>query len=556
MDQISADLKPLKRILTDEDFFYQIPNYQRPYAWDKENISELVDDLTKAFSDSQESEYFCGSLVTVYNENDRRHDVIDGQQRLTTFTILACVVRDIYGQSLESRTKSYISKSIHDEHEQSKHKLRFHTGDNKHVDFVNEIINGIQFQDVKNIERSFQSRYLQNAHYIRKFLAEKISEYNIAINDFILWLYEKVVLTVIMTQSLDNAIRIFNVLNDRGMPLTAMDILKSTLMQGLPAEKDRIAFQHRWEQINNRFLPDDSFSFEDMLNTYLYFKLTSNPTRRLDQELLDIFKKEKTDPLAAIYEVDNFCSAYLNMLNDQDKNIYLLRYLQHRIYWHSILATAFFVKYENVAGLKSVLAAYYYQSWISGATVARIKQTSFNVLKSVKEKKPLDIIKQQCKGNLDTYGTTNGFLDELASSYIYSRNWARPILLLLEYFSHDDSVVNFIPLTPQLQVEHILPQTSDNESADWQLLFSKEERDTLTNSLGNLTLLSQRKNVQASNFSFADKKIDYGKTDGLTTSFNITKQLLEIPQWTPVELKKRHQKLEEAIRKYLDIFHD
>jgi uncharacterized protein with ParB-like and HNH nuclease domain len=78
--KIDAEISNLKKILADDEKFYQIPDYQRPYSWDKENISDLIDDLVSAFKRNNNENYFCGSIVLVENNNDKRFDVIDGQQ--------------------------------------------------------------------------------------------------------------------------------------------------------------------------------------------------------------------------------------------------------------------------------------------------------------------------------------------------------------------------------------------------------------------------------------------------------------------------------------------
>ena len=78
----------LKKILVDDEKFYQIPDYQRPYSWDKDNLSDLVDDLVNAYLSNQEENYFCGSLVLINEPQSERFDIIDGQQRTTTFTII------------------------------------------------------------------------------------------------------------------------------------------------------------------------------------------------------------------------------------------------------------------------------------------------------------------------------------------------------------------------------------------------------------------------------------------------------------------------------------
>jgi hypothetical protein len=332
-----------------------------------------------------------------------------------------------------------------------------------------------------------------------------------------------------------------------------MDILKSSMMTKLSTE-DRNAFKVKWEAINNLFIVVDNLIFEDMLNTFLYYKLGANPNYRYDKELLTIFDIEKKNSLEAIYEIEEFAKAYIEAINSNDKNIYLLRYLQHRIYWHSIIATAKYVKYENYSELLNILVAYYYQNWIAGATVARIKQASFNIIKAVKANKPVDEIKTFCNSNLIQYYTTGTFRDEIAGSYIYGRKWDKPLLLLLEYFSQDESKINFIALSKSLQIEHILPQNPNKENSDWKEIFSESEMESLTNSLGNLTLLSMRKNVQALNYSFHVKKEAYKDKDNVVTSFYITQTVLKNDKWTVKTINERANDFVKIITKKLDIF--
>lgn len=549
--KIEAEIKSLKKIFTDDETFYQIPDYQRPYSWDKENISELVDDLINSYRNDQDIDYFCGSIVLVKNG---RLDVIDGQQRLTTFTIMSCVLRDLYFEQLGSRAKDYVLSSIQDKYDTEKRKLKFLTNEQYQIDFEMTILRKIEFSDSRKIEKEFpQNRYLQNAHYFKIFLDEKFSEHTININDFVIWLFEKVVLTVITTPDQDNAIRIFNVLNDRGMPLSPMDILKSSLMTRLTGE-DRRAFKIKWENINNNLKITDQLTFEDMLNTYLYYKIATNPSNRLDKELIAVFERENKSPIETIVEIGRFSDSYLAALNSNDKYLYMLKYLQHRIYWHSIITTAHFLGYEDIDRLKKYLVAYYYQNWISGATIARIKQTSFNILRAIKLNRDIDEIICIMKDNLDYYNTTAAYKDELDNNNIYGRKWDKPLLLLIEYFLPDDSKNNFIPLDNKLQIEHILPRKSDNENADWQTVFTENEREELINSLGNLTLLSMRKNIQANNYSFSDKKTAYENKDSVITSFIMTRHVLTYDKWDKESILHRKNDMLSKINARLDLF--
>ena len=553
--EIKALIESLKKVLCDDERFYQIPDYQRPYSWDKDNVSDLISDLVTSYINNIEENYFCGSLVLVQGDKGRL-DIIDGQQRVTTFTILACVIRDLYYDILDEKQKDYIKLSIQDKYENTKRKLKFLTNDKYQLDFEETVLKKINFISNKNdYEKDFpKNRYLQNAHFIRDNIKENFGNFNIDVNKFVIWLYEKIVLTTILCPNADSAIRIFNVLNDRGMPLSPIDILKSSLMQRILNEEDKNTFKVSWEAIITK-LEFDDIAFEDMLNSYLYYKLGDNPSVRIDTELMDIFKKENKleNPLEIISEIKKFSDSYIEILTLKNKYIFCLKYLKHRIYWTSILASAKFVKYKDFDKLIKYLMAYYYQNWIAGKTVANIKQTSFNIIKSIKKDDNIDEIIKLMQENLKKYQTTNMFENELNINNHYERNWAKPLLILVEYFWTDsqNEQQSFIPLSSKLHLEHILPQTT-NEF--WNNIFTIEQREIWTNSLANLVLLSLRKNIQAQNYDFNSKKEAYFNNDNVVTSFHTTRDIKEICEWNEKELKLRKDKLVNKINEIINIF--
>jgi uncharacterized protein with ParB-like and HNH nuclease domain len=550
--KLEAEIENLKKILVDDEKFYQVPDYQRPYSWDKDNLADLVDDLVNAYLGDKEENYFCGSLVLVNEPQSERFDIIDGQQRTTTFTIIACVFRDLYFDKLKNRAKDYINNSIQDKYDENRRKLKFLTDIKYQNDFEQTVLKKIQFIKTKNIEKDIKdNKYLQNAHYLKNFITEKVDEHTIDINDFVTWFYENIVLTVITCPSQDSAIQIFNVLNDRGMPLSSIDILKSSLMQKLQTKEDRTIFKTVWGDIHSE-LKFNNFDIESMLTTYLYYKIATNPKSRLDKELLSVFEKEKTNSLDIVNEINNFSKAYIELLTINDKHIFCLRYLKHKIYWNSILATAIFIKYDEIEKLKELLVAYYYQNWIAGATVARIKQTSFNILKAVKANKTIDEIQKEMKANLDKYSTTKTFNDEIRSSWVYGRKWDKSILLLVEYFSDDNPNPTFIPMNSKLHLEHILPQ--EPKKYGWDKIFTVDEIEEWTNALANLTLLSMKKNIQAQNYNFQKKKEAYQDKDNVETSFRMTQKILENDKWEMEELEKREEVLVEKIKEKIDLF--
>ena len=542
---------------------YIVPNYQRPYSWDKDNIADLIGDLTSAFIYKSEELYFCGSLVLVGKESEKdRYGIIDGQQRLTTFILLACVVRDLYLENLLPKAEKLINEFIKDS---KSNELRFFVDKKFQVIFKNLICNKLDFNKTyKEIENKeyidSNGIYLRNAYYIKDELEIAKQEYNIKISEFIEWIYDKVILSVITCPSNASAIKVFNILNNRGMPLSQTDIIKSELMDKVSnAELD--GFKSKWDGIDKE-LRHYNYTFDDMLNAYLYHLKAENPKDSFDKELLKTneFQKEK-DGIVIINKIDKFKASYLCVLEAKDKYIYCLKYLPNRIYWVSILASAKHIDYKQYDELKGIIMAYYYQNFIAGFTANKFKQTSFKILALLKNNKDLEEIKKVILENISKNDTTKKFKENVKLNQVYGYKWVKPILLMVEYFHYKqiDDKFEFMEMDSQIHLEHILPQTlpdKDNEKEDygyWTKLFSDNERDDWKNSLANLTLLRYRKNIKAKNYSFLKKKEIYGKSDGVKSCFEITMDLLKNEKWSVAELEARKKKLVAWIDEIIDI---
>lgn len=188
--------------------------------------------------------------------------------------------------------------------------------------------------------------------------------------------------------------QIFQVLNDRGQPLSPIDILKSSLMQEIKQDSEkRKDFITTWDKLVEacKSVEGIDIGLEDFFNMYLEYADPSSSKKRADKGLKKVFKDSKKDACEFIYDVSAFMKSYTDLLKKQDRYIYLLRYLPSR-FWASILTTALYVKYPDFDALKRLLVSYYYQTWIAGGTITRIKQTSINIIKNVKSNKDIETI--------------------------------------------------------------------------------------------------------------------------------------------------------------------
>ncbi|GAA7501775.1 DUF262 domain-containing protein [Helicobacter pylori] len=563
MAKVEVELKKLHQILVDSEFFYQVPDYQRPYVWDKDHLGALIDDLVGSYTNNREDEYFCGSIVIAENQKNKRWDVVDGQQRLTSFIILACTILRLYKDSLGQKSKAFIEESIYDRYDKEKERLKFLTAQNYNSIFENTVLNNLEFED--NIKKSElnkkfeENTYLRNAYYFKELLNESIKNGSISdIDHFVKWFYEHIALTRIICFEQDSAMQIFQVLNDRGQPLSPIDILKSSLMQEIKQDSEkRKDFTTTWDKLVEvcKSIEGIDIDLEDFFNMYLEYADPSTSKKRADKGLKKVFKDSKKDACGFIYEVNIFMKSYTDLLKKQDRYLYLLRYLPSR-YWASILTTALYVKYPDFDALKKLLVSYYYQTWIAGGTITRIKQTSINIIKNVKSNKGIETIKELVLNNIDSYNTFNQYHYNLWDSpSVYSSKWVRPVLALANYFMADEEKPNFIVMDAETQVEHILPQ-NPKRGSQWNADFNKEKREEWVNRIANLTLLKRKKNAKALNGDFDEKrKIYNGKdTSKVISCYDITKKLYsDYRKWNENSLQERDGFLYDIITPVLHI---
>ncbi|KNX49081.1 hypothetical protein AEY55_00910 [Helicobacter pylori] len=563
MAKVEVELKKLYQILVDAEYFYQVPDYQRPYVWDKDHLGALIDDLVGSYTNNREDEYFCGSIVIAENPKDKRWDVVDGQQRLTSFIILACTILRLYKHRLEQKSKDFIEGSIYDKYDKEKERLKFLTAQNYNNIFENTVLNHLEFED--NIKKSElnkkfdENTYLRNAYYFRELLNESMENGSISdMDDFVEWFYEHIVLTRIICFEQDSAMQIFQVLNDRGQPLSPIDILKSNLMQEIKQDSEkRKDFITTWDKLveDCKSVEGIDIDLEDFFNMYLEYADPSVSKKRADKGLKKVFKDSKKDACGFIYEVSEFMKAYTALLKKQDRYLYLLRYLPSR-YWASILTTALYVKYPDFDALKKLLVSYYYQTWIAGGTITRIKPTSINIIKNVKSNKGIETIKELILHNIDSYNTFNQYFYNLwKSSSVYPSKWVHPVLALANYFMADEEKPHFIVMDAETQVEHILPQ-NPRKGSQWNADFDKEKREEWVNRIANLTLLKRKKNAKALNGDFDEKRKIYGgkDTSKAISCYYITKELYNnYKKWNEKSLQERDKFLYDIITPVLHI---
>ncbi|MCQ2812218.1 DUF262 domain-containing protein [Helicobacter pylori] len=587
-ESIEGKAHQLRNILATEfDSYYQIPIYQRPYQWTEENCKKLLDDLLSSYEYYKESDYFCGSLVLIVIGTDsatnaKTYDVVDGQQCLSTFILLAKVLATLYNNEvLNNKTsKDFLEKSLGDTDGEKRKRLTFNTiGLNAKDDFQGalDFFDNLDASKVKNSKINDPSKgknnYLKNAICLKNYLEKKEIE---NINAFIKWLYHKVTFIKTTCPNISMALRIFSVLNARGLPLHAIDVFKVELLKKLAKEKDQEEFVSRWNALRQKCSENKSKfpkrkenkreknAAEILFSWYLTYLNPVTSGKNMEERLADQFERLNKPPLEYLKGVENFYNAYGEVLEMQDRHAYLLSYLASD-FWRIILCTSILHHYspQDIEALKELLVKFYYQNWVAEQKEPK-KQTSCNIIKALKEKKNIDDIISIVKQYLDKNKITQNFREKLKDDHLYEKHkkssknsWLRPILILVEYSISDDPRPKRIEKN-DFHVEHILPQKPD-PSSQWVKDFSEEERELYTHSLANLTLLGGTKNTQASNLDFKDKKKIYmGEEIKLNkkrvmTCYKMTIDVTQYAEWTPKSLEKRKERLIQIIESVLEL---
>ncbi|PDW34424.1 hypothetical protein BB453_01555 [Helicobacter pylori] len=593
-ESIEGKAYQLKDILATEfGAYYQIPAYQRPYQWTEENCEKLLDDLFSSYECCKESDYFCGSLVLIAIDTDsatnaKTYDIVDGQQRLSTFILLAKVLATLYNNEVlnDKTSREFLEKSLGDTDGEKRKRLIFNTiGLNAKDDFQD----ALKFFDNSHASKNNKNNYLKNAICLKNYLEKKEIE---NIDDFIDWLYCNVVFITITCPDADKALRIFNVLNARGLALNATDIFKGELLKKLANKKDQEEFVFRWNALRQKCSGNESKfpkrkenkreknATETLFSWYLTYL---NPVTRgasMEERLADQFERLNKVPLEYLKGVEDFYNAYCEMLEMQDRHAHLLSYKDDD-HLCVMLCASLLHRYSEseIEALKELLVKFYYQDWVAGQTKTTRSQTCCNIINALKEKKSVENIASIVKKYFKDKNITQRFKENLQDSNLYTKfysingksgkknSWLKPILILVEYFVSDDSYPKRIQMDKNLHVEHILPQKPD-PSSQWVKDFSEEERKLYTHSLANLTLLGGTKNSQASNKDFKEKKEIYmgnavklgkdkrgrEKTFRVMTCYDMTKNdVCRYTEWTPKSLEKRKEELIEIIESVLTL---
>ncbi|MFC7669015.1 DUF262 domain-containing protein [Hymenobacter humi] len=257
--------------------WFRIPSYQRAYVWGKDQVYELLDDLSFALNENPADEYFLGSIVlrkqTEKKLDYEEYEVLDGQQRLTTLLLLLAVIRD---QSTEAEIIAACQGCICQEGNKilntpGRFRLDSDRGSRVQQFFKDHVEKpgGTLDQQLKqkwDVEKEDKSarNMAMAVLQIQAYFGENPDLKLDALTAFLL---NQVLLIYVATEDMSDAFRLFTILNDRGMPLRNSDILKAQNL-GKVKEDKKAMYAKDWEEMESE-LGDDVDRFLAYVRTIL-----------------------------------------------------------------------------------------------------------------------------------------------------------------------------------------------------------------------------------------------------------------------------------------------
>ena len=539
-----------------EPFTFRIPEYQRPYSWTTKEAEQLLDDLfleldTAASLEEPETGYFLGAVLLMEHPANgasngtaiRICDIVDGQQRLVTSTILLAVIRDLIaeeGGSIEELTQPRLWVRS-DAERMPRIVLRGRDGE-----FLRAHVQDSGASSIMPSEDDLTIGETQILS-VREHLAEAL--FGQSVDELIRlarYLIEACFFAVITTRTVDRAHRIFSVLNERGRPLARNDILKAQILGAIAAPR-RGAYMRTWERIE-RELGGDFESLFSHIRT-----IEERSRAKVISGIADLveggggperFFQDVLEPYAAIH------AALIHPDKAQALSPSIVRHLSYlgwlssaewmpaaMLFWHkqsgdTAALEAFLVRLDRLA----------YGVRLLGLGTDKRRSRFLAVLSAVRNAANLDAPESPLEFGRDELRNIQYNLRNL-----HSRSQLTCKLVLLRL--NDEISDKPQRLDPgQLTVEHILPQKPGKQS-QWRKWFSSaDEREESVQSIGNLVLVTKEENDKARNLELARKQEIYF-AQGVEQAAAITRDLHGQAEWRPEQIREREERLLAIVNK-------
>ena len=555
-DKIYGKEHQLSEIFSSK-FRFLIPEYQRPYSWTEEEAGTLFDDLYDFYESQPSENYFLGSLVLIKEEGKPDAEVIDGQQRLTTLTILFAVLANRFKN--DSKKFGLLSKYVVEpgdyyQNLDEKPRLELRKKDN---DFFLKYIQKFKVDECIGLRPEQQdteakAHIIKNTKLLKARVDDRFTNDN-EIDKFLKFLILNCYLVEVSTLKKSTAFRVFSIMNNRGMNLMVTDIIKAEVI-GQITDTERLRYSEKWENMEIMLTRN---GFSDLFGHIRMIKMRCKAQKSLfeeyDKSIIPDLNSAKAinfidnilEPYSDAYYVIKRCAytcddtkvtneindilEWLNRIDNSDwVPVALFYYNTYKEFCDKVLT--FLKKLERLAVFMRI------SSYDVNKRIARYAQ----VLNDIDPNEPNDYNSIEL-----TDEEKVNFVNLLDSDvYLMTSSKRNYLILRLDSFvsgggaKYDSKV---------LTIEHVLPQTVTSGS-QWEKNWTDKEREQWLHKISNLVPLSRRQNSSAQNFEFDEKKEKYFKGKTGTAPYPLTTQVINEKEWTPKVVANRQKNLIQTFK--------
>jgi len=523
------------------DKFLRVPLYQRSFAWEKENVKELFDDIKNSYPD----EYFIGTIV-VTDRGDYL-EIVDGQQRIATVSLFFIAVRDFLKEIGEAEKANAIEgefilkQSYRDE--EKKQRLTLNDVDNEF--YLKALVRSESMDPLRASHNRLKNAY----NFLKEYVENKYKSDGLdGLLNLIDFIKDKLLVIIVTVSDDVNAFTVFETLNDRGLILSQTDLIKNYLFNKAGNRIEEA--KDKWTRFTGAI---ESGISEDEILSYMRYYWSSKHGLTREKELYKRIKekiKNKNQAITFLSNLERNSEIYLAILNPhhpfwnnfpRECSEYIAELLELRLMQNRPLLIALLEIWkdnpEEVKKSLKLIVSWSVRNLVTGTIGSGTLEKEFsNQAKLINEGK-IRNAKELLNSIKDLIPTDEQFQKAFETASISKAYIARYYLRKLEQAYRTTLELKPIENPEKVNLEHILPENPTDLQKDWPS-FDENSHKTYYRRIGNLTLLDKRMNSDIGNGSFEGKKEVYRESELI-----ITKKIAEYNDWTPSEIEERQKEL-------------
>jgi uncharacterized protein with ParB-like and HNH nuclease domain/predicted transport protein len=518
-----------------------IPIYQRLYSWKKEHCKQLFDDIVNiAESDNI---HFIGSIVSVEKKDDSKEIpekiIIDGQQRLTTVSILICALIDIVKKDNKIRADEWKENYLINKNKNINEKYKLCLTKQDRESFI-AIVEENSNTEIKS--KSIKENYEFFVDEITTFLKNNDNKHDKLFKGI---RQLKVVWISIDADTEDPQI-IFESLNSTGMDLKQSDLIRNFILMGKKSNIQEDLYNKYWYEMEKMFGDNYNNYFDSFMRDYLTIKNARIPTREdVYKEFKVYLKSEKNNKIEDILqEIYNYATYFITIKDEKETDKDLLEYIKLINKLKVDVCYPFLMVVYNdyinkiidknvLVNILKTIEIYVFRRWACSLSTNALNKIFASLYNKI-EKKTMDEYLESFYIALLNYGgkwrfpKDDEFEEQLTTQDFYNTKHTKYWLDRIENFNRKEKVN-----IDKYSVEHIMPQ---KRNVDWNFI-DEDSYGKYLHRIGNLTLTGY--NSEMSNRSFLEKK-KYGFNKSTLT---LNAYLQKVDKWDIEEIEKRGKEL-------------